>query len=139
MNNMLIQRFSFIHRRSGIHLDRQLKNLNISFGQFLYILCICENEGLSQENISCRLKIDKGSVARTLKQLEANGYILRIVSPDDRRTLQIFPTDKAKRQYAQIAHISSNWENVLTHGLTDIEVAVLVNLLDKVIENMTHC
>jgi DNA-binding MarR family transcriptional regulator len=81
MHNTLIRRFSFIPRQSGINLDRQLKKLNLSFGQFLYIMCICENAGLSQENLSSRLKIDKGSVARTVKQLEADGYITRSVSP----------------------------------------------------------
>jgi MarR family transcriptional regulator for hemolysin len=138
MHNTLIRRFSFIHRQSGINLDRQLKKLNLSFGQFLYIMCICENAGLSQENLSSRLKIDKGSVARTVKQLEADGYITRSVSPDDRRVQQIFPTGQAMRQYEQIARISRDWEKVLTSGLTEIETNILISLLDKVIANIQN-
>lgn len=62
----------------------------------MYIMCICDNEGLSQEKLSAELQIDKGSVARTIKHLEKDGYITRIVSKDDKRQHQIFPTIKAK-------------------------------------------
>ena len=132
----LIKRFSIIHRKSGIQLDKRLKALDIPYGQFMYILCVCEQEGLSQEQLATVLQIDKGSVARTLQQLERQGYILRIVSAEDKRQNLIYPTEKSKTAYPQITNTIDRWQEELTSNLSAIEIDILANLLDKVLANL---
>ena len=131
-----MSRFSIIHRQASIYLDRQLKQNRITASQYIHILVICENPGVSQEQISNMLKIDKGSVARTIRQFMENGYITRIVSPDDKRQYRIYPTDKARAVYEEIHGIAADSENRLIKDLTDIEREILINLLDKVINNL---
>lgn len=128
----LVRRFSILHRQSGIYLDRKLRALDIKVGQFLYLVCICEQPGLSQEQLASLLRIDKGSVARTVKQLVQDGYLRREVCPRDRRQYQLYPTEKAWEAHAHIGEITRQWEQRLVQQLTDIEVEVLKGLLDKV-------
>jgi DNA-binding MarR family transcriptional regulator len=117
-------------------LDRQLKKEDITASQYTYILVICENPGVSQEQISEMLKIDKGSVARTIKQFAKEEYITRMVSQEDRRQYCIYPTEKAREIYTKIQGLAVQSESRLVQNFTDIEREILKNLLDKVIGNI---
>lgn len=131
-----MSRFAIIHRQSSVYLDRNLKADHITGSQYTHILIICENPGISQEEISEKLKIDKGPVARTIKQFEIEGYITRVISSEDKRQYKIYPTDKGKNLYHQVHNIAVESEQRLTNGFTDIEREILKNLLDKVISNL---
>jgi DNA-binding MarR family transcriptional regulator len=95
----------------------------------------CERDGLSQENISAELKIDKSAVARSIKQLEDEGYVLRVVSNEDKRQYCIYATEKARSIYKIMAETIKTGEDYLMQGLTDIEKNLLNSLLDKIIDN----
>lgn len=101
----------------------------------MYIMLACEKDGLSQENISAELKIDKSAVARTIKQLEDEGYVLRKVSNEDKRQYCIYATEKAKNIYKDMADTVEAGDDYLMEGLTDIEEELLNSLLDKIINN----
>ncbi len=119
-----------------MYLDRRLREDNITGSQYTHILVICENPGVSQEEISDKLKIDKGSVARMIKQFEKEGYVTRLTSTEDKRQYRIYPTGKAKALYEKIHGIAIASENRLTRDFTNIEREILKNLLDKVILNL---
>lgn len=131
-----MSRFSIIHRQSEMYLDRQIKKDRLTASQYTYILVICENPGISQEQISIKLKIDKGSVARTIKIFEKKRYVTRKISSEDKRLYQIFPTPKASTLYKNIYTVAADSENLLTEGFSDSERTTLMNLLDKVIANL---
>ncbi len=132
----LMRRFSVIHRQSAMYLDRRLRAHRMTASQYTYILVICENPGISQEEISGRLKIDKGSVARAMKQFEETDYVVRRASPADRRQYEIRPTQRALTAYADIQKIAADSEERLTRGFTPIEREVLIAILDKVLANI---
>lgn len=136
MDNLL-KRFSIIHRRSGINLDKKLKNHGITSGQFYHIMYICDFPGISQETIAHEFLVDKASVARTVKLLEREGYITHTISPEDRRQHQLWPSEKALALYNTILSAILEWEQELTKNLTDIEIVVLKSLLDKMVKHIT--
>lgn len=133
-----MSRFAVIHRQSSVYLDRRLKKHGISGSQYTHILVICENPGISQEEISGRLKIDKGPVARTVKQFEQEGYVTRLVSSSDKRQYQVYPTDAGRALYAKIHGVAVASENRLTKGFTADERALLKRLLDRVVANLNE-
>ena len=131
-----MNRFSVIHRQSTMYLNRHLKKDGVTGSQYTHILVICENPGVSQEDISDQLKIDKGSVARTIKHFERDGYITRLTSSEDKRQYKIYPTDKGKALYKKIHRIAIDSENRLTKEFTDTERKTLKDLLGKVVKNL---
>lgn len=128
--------FSILHRLSDVYLDHQLITMKLTSKQFMYILYLCDNEGMSQEELASELRIDKGSVAKTIKQLESKKYVIRKTSSKDRRQYQVYPTELAKSIYPDLVEITRNYEHNLTKNLTTIETDIFRNLLDKIIENL---
>lgn len=126
---------SVTHRRSQIFYTEQLEKIGISSGQFMYIVCICENPGYTQDELSQQLIIDKSTVAKVLSQLETNEFITKITNSNDRRAFNIFPTDKALTIYPKILKIKDQWHRKITEGLSDIECDVFQKLMEKVMEN----
>ena len=101
-----------------------------------YIRTICRNPGISQEELCMYVGVDKSNVARTLVQLEQDGYVERRGSTTDRRRVQVFPTDLAYEQLPIIVEIQSDWRAVLTEGLSSEEKEQLADLLARVADNV---
>lgn len=126
---------SVTHRRSQIFYTERLKKLGITSGQFMYITCICENPGYTQDELSQQLIIDKSTVAKVLSQLEASGFITKTTNSNDRRAFNISPTDKALTIYPKILEIKDEWHHKITENLSDIECDVFEKLMEKAMEN----
>lgn len=53
----------------------EFKEYNLTKGQYLYIVRICENPGIIQEKLAEMIKVDRTTAARAIKKLEMNGFI----------------------------------------------------------------
>lgn len=131
----LSQYIGVSYRRSQKFYTQHLKNLEVSSGQYMYIVAICENAGKTQEELSQQLLIDKGTAANVLSQLEANGFLTKTVNPNDRREYNIFPTEKAIAVYPEIVRIQEEWHCKLTEKFSDIERDIFEKLLEKTMNN----
>lgn len=128
--------FSVIYWQSQGYCGKRLKELGITCGQFMYILCICENPGCSQEQVAESTYIDKSTVAKAIQQLLKAGYITRNVSPEDRRVNQLYPTEKAMEVYPKIVQTLKNYNAEYLRGLTDIERDIFMRLLEKMFTSL---
>lgn len=118
--------------RCGMEYRKQY--LNDQDVQVRYARClleICERPGISQEALSRRLLVDKSTVTRQCVALEEAELVLRKPSPDDKRTLQLFPSEKALALLPQLAQAWDSWEAILTQDLTEEERALAADLLVK--------
>lgn len=132
----LFSSFSILHRQSDILLTKQLNDLGLSSQQFVLIMCLCEQPGISQEQLSSIFRVDKGSVAKTIHQLSDLGYVTRELSETDKRQYKLLPTPKATGVYQRLYEIITEYERYLTRNLTPIETDILRSLLDKLTENI---
>ncbi|WP_331775380.1 MarR family winged helix-turn-helix transcriptional regulator [Sulfurospirillum sp. 1612] len=136
----LTKYISVSYRRTQMFYTEHLKETEISSGQFMYIVCICEHIGLTQDELSHRLIIDKSTVARVLSQLESSGFVTKKTNTHDRREFHLFPTEKALAIYPKIVQLKEEWHHKLVENLSDIERDILAKLLEKVMENaVNHC
>lgn len=132
----LAKKLSILSHRSGIDLDRKLKDLGLTRGQLVYLMCICDHEGMSQEQLSEELWINKGAVARAVRRFEKDGYITRVLSKKDRRQYGLYPTEKTKQAYQTIRAVEADWEARMTRNLSAGEKKMLDMLLEKLLEDM---
>ena len=96
------------------------------------IHAVRKNPGITQAEICRLLGTDKGAVARQTANLEEKGYLYRQENPADRRSQQIFPTEKAqllKNSKAQIETICYEW---LAEALTPEEQQEFARLLERI-------
>lgn len=134
--NDLMKTFSIIHRHSFIYLSKELKKLDIPSGKFMYIVYMCEHPGILQEQLAKDLRIDKGSVAKTVAQLIDDGYLYKIPDSKDKRAYNLFPSELSKKIYPQIITTIDELNNQLTMGMSEVEKLFFKELLHKSLSNV---
>lgn len=124
--------FAIANRRMQMHYTRELAALNIKSGLMGYLMCIRNNPGLSQEQISSLMVVEKSSVAKAVKQLEAEGYITRTTNPNSRREYVLVPTRKTEEMHDRLRAVKEKVHAMMTRNMTDIEQDLFLRLLDKI-------
>ncbi len=126
---------SVLYRHAQIYVGNQLKPYNLGRGQYTYLLILYKNDGISQEELSKILMIDKGTTARAIEKLESIGYVKREVNPEDKRAYNVFLTDKAKDLEPVLYSIMCSWNNILLNGLEEEEKDKVDYILEKMVTN----
>lgn len=125
---------SLISRQNQKLLANELKPYDIGGGgQHSFLKAILTNPGINQDQLTCNLKFDKATTARSVKRLEESGYIMRKVDEKDRRSFQLFPTKKGKDFYPILLDILETINRELTKHLTEEEEDQFIFLLNKLI------
>jgi DNA-binding MarR family transcriptional regulator len=120
---------SMIHRTRMMYLNDKMSDLDISAGQFPFILILSEEEGITQEEMAAHFHIDKGTVARALKKLEDNEYLFRKIDSENRRRYLIYLTEKGRKSVPQIINIDNEWEDNLCSKFSEVEYEKLFDIL----------
>ena len=128
----LMRSINRTHRCSNRYQNEKLKADGISGNQQIYIFQICRHPGISQEQLSQRIAVNKSNVTRQLSALEQNGFITRRCSPEDRRMMQVFPTEKAEALYPKVVELMKNWNLLLLEDFTPEEREQLLEMMQRV-------
>ncbi|WP_282935804.1 MarR family transcriptional regulator [Paenibacillus sp. RC67] len=122
---------SLLYRYGHMYIGDRLKHLDIGRGQHIFLNTLYREDGLSQEELSSHLKIDKGTTAKALKKLEEQGYVVRKVRDNDKRSYQVFLTEKALLIQDEVKSVLTDWRNLISQGLTEEEKQLALVLLEK--------
>ena len=118
-------------------LRNRLQNHQITPGQWYFLRILWDEEGLSQRELSRRVGTTEPTTVSALRLLTRNCMIERVRNPKDRRTINIYLTDKARDMKATLMPVAFDVNDVAMRGLTDSEFAQLQGLLQKVRKNLT--
>ncbi|MFG3310109.1 MarR family winged helix-turn-helix transcriptional regulator [Streptomyces wuyuanensis] len=69
-----------------------LKDLGLTYPQYLVMLVLWEHGDLPVKTIGARLRLDSGTLSPLLKRLEAVGFVERRRSTEDERSVTVHPT-----------------------------------------------
>ena len=73
-----------------------LKELGLTYTQYITFLVLWEKDGISVSEIGSRLMLDNGTLSPMLKKMEQAGYIERKRSSDDDRVVIVSLTKKGR-------------------------------------------
>ncbi|HEM1593025.1 TPA: MarR family transcriptional regulator, partial [Listeria monocytogenes] len=110
----------------------EFKELNLAKGQFIYLVRICENQGIIQEKLVDILKIDRTTASRAIKNLEKNGLIIKKQDKNNKKNKLLFPTEKGQQLYPLIIRENEYSNAVALKGFTEAEINMLADALKKV-------
>ena len=96
-----------------------------------YLLEICANPGISQDKLAARICINKSNVARQAAILEEDGFVTRTPSQQDKRIMQLYPTQKTLDLLPSISPILRQWEACLTADVSEEELVILEKVLSR--------
>lgn len=136
MNEQYMQNFSVIHRYSIMQHLHDMKNCRVSGHQMGYIIYIKKNPGASQEDLVAFFKLNKGTVAKGIRKLLDEGFVIRKQNETDRRAYQLYLTTTGEELFAESEQTVINFNKILTNGMTDAEQATFRMLLQKAAENV---
>lgn len=82
-----------------------LQPLGLTYPQYLAMLVLWEQDGITVGDISTRLLTDPGSLTPVLKRLEAEGLIRRLRSSQDERVVELHLTHAGKALHQEAQNI----------------------------------
>lgn len=115
----------------------EFKEVDLTRGQYLYLVRICENPGIIQEKLAEMIKVDRTTTARAIKKLEKNGMIKKQQDQENRKIRHLYPTSKGKTVYPLIIRENEHSNQVALQGITEEEAQQLKTLLEKVSANVS--
>lgn len=74
-----------------------LKELDLTYPQYLVMLLLWEHEKLSVKQIGCELWLDSGTLTPLLKRMEETGLITRLRCTQDERIVYAHLTNEGKQ------------------------------------------
>ncbi len=127
----IIKNISIIERCNLLFRNEAFKKFDLSGYQYSYLIEICRNPGISQEQLTKNMHIDKSNVARGLTSLAEKDYILRQNNPSDNRYILLYPTEKAMSIYSELREVIKRERAFLMEEFSQQEEEQLVALLEK--------
>jgi len=93
------------------------------------------NEGLSQDELSRQMRVDKSYTARALAKLEKQGMVDRIPDPKEHRIKRVFLGPAAHRIEHEFFDILKTWNTTLVNGIEQDKIEVIRRGMDQMIAN----
>lgn len=107
-----------------------LEVLDLTYPQYLVMLVLWENDGLTVGQIGEKVHLDSGTLTPLLKRLEIKGIIQRNRSKNDERVVLISLTDYGKKLKTNACEIPQKMHQKI--DLTDQEIELLKNIINKI-------
>lgn len=133
----ILREIGIIARALDSMANIEFRHVDLAKGQYLYLVRIVENPGIIQEKLSEFLKVDRSTVARSVKKLESKGLIERRGTAGNLKTKELFATDAGRRLYPFILAEHMYSEQQALTGFSKEEAQLLEKMLSKVRQNIT--
>jgi len=114
----------------------EFKEVDLTKGQYLYLVRICENPGIIQEKVAELIKVDRTTASRAIKKLELNGFIEKKEDQQNKKVKKLFPTEKGESVYPFIKRENDYSNLVALEGFTAKEAETIFGLLQRVRKNV---
>ncbi|AGN35014.1 MarR family transcriptional regulator [Bacillus paralicheniformis] len=114
----------------------EFKEHDMTKGQYLYLVRICENPGIIQEKLAEMIKVDRTTAARAIKKLEMKGFIERRDDEYNKKIKKLFPTEKGNEVFPFIKRENDHSNRVALEGFSEGEAETIFNLLQRVRKNV---
>jgi len=136
--NFINRTISVLYRYNQRFFTQKLEeySMPVEVGQIPSLIQVYLHPGITQDEISSNACIDKGTAARTVKQLEDAALVTRQTDEKDRRVNHIFPTPKGLEIREQVFQIIRELHEILYQGFCDYEIVEALSLLERMKNNM---
>ena len=107
-------------------------------GIFSSLALIATNPGVSQNELSQEVGLDKSVTVTIVDELEKRGWATRKRSKSDRRRHALFITEAGQAKLDELFGILEHTENAALHQLSAAELHLLNELLDRLYAAFTR-
>ena len=124
-----------LSRLSTLFMGREMTKGGFGPGQFFLLSEVYEEEGLTQDELSRRVGVDKSNTSRALARLEDYGLVERRGSASNHKEKQVYSTPKAREIESEFRGIQQGWNDTLLAGFSEEEKKMLFSGIARMLEN----
>lgn len=130
---------SLLYRYSQIFFNKEFRRYHLGSGQYMFLIELYQNPGITQEQLSERVRIDKATTAKAIAKLIAEGYVTKQTSAADKRAYNLYTTEKAAAIQNDLFALLDDWNRRLLDGFSAADQEIAHRLLEKMCTNvLTH-
>lgn len=124
-----------LHRFARRYFAVEMEKMDLPPVAFPLLMRLKHRDNVSQEDLVDEFLVDKGTVARTLANLEDAGLVTREVDPDDRRVKRVSVTDRGREVAGDLKAVARRWEGKLLEDFSEQEREQLLEFLARMKDN----
>ncbi|MET4104068.1 MULTISPECIES: MarR family winged helix-turn-helix transcriptional regulator [Rhodobacterales] len=117
-------------------LQLRLQTENVTFGQWIFLRILWQEDGLSQRELSDRAHLTEPTAHTALIRMEELGYIVRRNVEGNKRRQHAFLTAKGQRLRDLLEPLALEANDMALSGLSENEQNVLRKALTLMIRNL---
>lgn len=117
-------------------LQRRIGPLGLAPAQFMTLLALWDEDGLTQSELVRRLDVEQATMANTLTRMERDGLIERRSNPSDGRSQSIHLTEKSKHLCDPATDAARAQNATALADFTDQEKEMFLALMRRAIAAM---
>jgi DNA-binding MarR family transcriptional regulator len=117
-------------------LAERIRPLGLAPAQFMTLLALWEEDGLTQGDLFRRLDVEQATMANTLTRMERDGLIERRPHPEDGRAQVVRLTAKGRSLREPATDAAGTVNASALAGLSDKEEAQFLDLMRRVIAGL---
>lgn len=116
----------------------KITGMEIHPGQMPIFFLLGEEDGLTQREIACELRIKPPTVNVSIRRMEQGGYVYRQADENDQRLSRVYLTEKGRTIETKLREFLVESEKNLTAGLSDNELRLLRKMLQQLMVNLEN-
>lgn len=117
-------------------LQIRLADYDVTFGQWLFLRLLWEEDGLTQRELSERAGLTEPTTHTALHKLESLGYVSRKNLPGNKRKQYAFLTKEGQKLREVLEPLAVDVNKAALEGISAQDVETLRQLLLKVLDNL---
>ena len=137
MNKQVIGRyFSSIYRNQIVYINSICTDFGFGNGQYIYLLMIDSNPGITQKELTDFVKIDKANTNRALKKLHSLDLIQIKPDENDARNKRSYLTDKGMETVKILRARLASLPGIYSKDISDEDFAVFTRVIEQMEKNI---
>ncbi|MGF1760766.1 MarR family transcriptional regulator [Photobacterium sagamiensis] len=116
--------------------DTELKKHGLTIALWPTLMCLWEEEGVTQREIAIKSKVESSTTTRTIDKLEKLNLVERRDDPNSRRSFRIYLTDEGRALQDTLIHLPTQVNESVLSSLDSKEQAQMIGLLQKMVHDI---
>lgn len=138
MEKSIIRMITLLARKNQICLSSILKQYNLNVTELPFYMALKHNEGMTQDELSNLICVDKALTTRAMKSLEQKEMIIRKTDKSDKRIKRVYLTECAKKQWKEIYNALLQYDEVILNCLSEEEQKNLQGYIQSLSEQLEN-
>lgn len=132
---MLSKYISITYRQYQHYMREELKKYKIGNSDYPILLCLSNNHGICQNEVSRLTKLNKSLISKGVKKLIEYDYLYQEDDLHHKQKQKLFLTKSGEKIIPDLRKIITHWKKIILKDLSESEIDILYKIMKKIDQN----